>query len=381
MIADRVFAVVTGGGTSGHVVPAMAIIEALEDAGVGSDQLAYVGAMRGVETTLIPELGIRAAYLPISGLQRSMAPRGILRNLALPFRLLRSSVAARRLIGEWNPRVVVSVGGYASEPMTRVALRRGIPVVCVSYDRTPGLATRRQARKSTLNLVAFPDSPLPGAKVVGAPVRRSVRAIDRSINRDVARDALGVPRGVPFLAIVGGSLGSAALNEFVGALVGVPEAAGIAVLHVCGERYVGEPSPRVADGVWYRRIGYTNQMSDVLASVDLIVCRAGASTVNEIACVGVPSVVVPWSGSAGGHQVLNARWLADEHAAVMLDEKELADSESVERVLSLLRDASALESMSAKCRSLGDSVRTGRLAEAIVSVAADRNMEQWSTHG
>ncbi len=379
-MTEKTFAVVTGGGTSGHVVPAMAIVEGLEDLGIDSRYLAYVGAMRGVETSLIPQLGIRAAYLPIAGLQRSMSPRNIWRNLILPIRLLRCSVAAKKLMSQWTPSVVVSVGGYASEPMSRAALKAGIPLVCVSYDRTPGLATRRQAQKSSANLVAFGDSPLPRPIVTGAPVRRSILAIDRSLQGMGAREELGVPSRNLLLVIVGGSLGSAVLNTFAAKLVGDVGARDISIIHVCGERYAHEPMPKVADGVQYERIGYTDKMNLMLAAADLVVCRAGASTVNEIACVGVPSVVVPWSGSAGGHQVLNANWLSAADAAVVMTEDEISKSNASGVVLDLIRDSRRLAEISSNARNLGASMRERTLPAAIVSVVNGGDMEQWSAH-
>lgn len=379
-MTEKTYAVVTGGGTSGHVVPAMAIVEGLEDLGIDARYLAYVGAMRGVETSLVPQLGIRAAYLPIAGLQRSISPRDIWRNLVLPFRLLRCSIAAHKLMSQWQPQVVVSVGGYASEPMSRAALKAGIPLVCVSYDRTPGLATRRQAQKSTANLVAFGDSPLPHPIFTGAPVRRSILAIDRSVQRDSARAELGIPSGSLLLVIVGGSLGSAVLNSLANRIVGDADAHNIAVIHVCGERYTTEPMPTVSDGVWYERVGYTDKMNLMLAAADLVVCRAGASTVNEIACVGVPSVVVPWSGSAGGHQVLNAEWLSAADAAVVMTEDEVAHRDATATVVNLIRDSHRLAEISSNARKLGESMRERTLPAAIVSVVNGGDMEQWSVH-
>ena len=132
-----VYAVVTGGGTSGHVIPAMAILEGLLEAGHTANELRYVGSRRGIERSLMVSSDVAGEYLPISGLQRSLSPRGIARNLALPFRLVRSRLMARALIKRWQPHVVVSVGGYASEPMSAAAIAAGVPLVCVSYDRTP----------------------------------------------------------------------------------------------------------------------------------------------------------------------------------------------------------------------------------------------------
>lgn len=366
-----VFAVVTGGGTSGHVIPAQAILEGLVEAGHPVEELRYVGARRGVETVLMANSAIECEFLPISGLQRSISLRSLRRNLALPFRLMRSAFAARALIKKWQPRVVVSVGGYASEPMSAAASRAGIPLVCVSYDRTPGLATRRQARKAAVSAVAFADSGLPRAVTTGAPVRAELRHLDVAHRRDASRDSLGIPRDAVVVAVTGGSLGSAVLNSLVKdvlqsmSVVPVP----VAVYHVCGERNLSDPEPVAPPNVWYRRVGYESRMADVYSSADVLIARAGASTIAEVATVGVASVIVPWAGSADNHQAKNAAWLGDENAAIVRTEDDCAAGRATQSVVELLQNSQLRGQIAQRAFEMGAIHRSDALIRTIENAA------------
>jgi len=368
-----VYAVVTGGGTSGHVVPAIAILEMLQDAGHPVDGLAYVGSRRGVESSMVPSSGVRCEFLPISGLQRSFSLRSLVANLVLPFRLIWSTRRARRLVSEWQPRVVVSVGGYASEPMARAAVAAGVPLVCVSYDFLPGLATRRQARDATVCAVAFEGSPLPRAVVTGAPVRRSIRTMDVASERARVRTGLGVADEALFVTVVGGSLGSAALNSSVDdlvrelALTGTPAF----VHHVVGPRYAhdGAPAMVVPGSVTVRRVAVEGNMAAMLAASDFVVSRAGASTVAEIASVGVASILVPWSGAADDHQTLNAKWLTDAGAAELVNERGDLKSDLVRAVRALSVDPDRRRRMAVAARQLGERSRNCSLVDVIGNAA------------
>lgn len=367
-----VFAVVTGGGTSGHVLPARAVLEALGDSGIRTDDLKYVGSRRGVETTMMTDTAIECAFLPISGLQRSLAPGALLANAALSWRVPWSRLLAGRLVRKWRPRVVVSVGGYASEPMARAAIRAGVPLVCVSYDRIPGLATRRQARRAAVCAVAFEDSPLPRAVVTGAPVRREMLNLDVDRRRTPAREEFGIPGEATVIVVTGGSLGSVSLNNLVGPLASrlAGEVGGtFAIYHVCGTRHIDAPAPTIPPGVWYHRVGYENRMADLYAACDVLICRAGASTIAEIATVGVAAVIVPWPGSAEGHQDLNARWLGDDGAAVVIGDSVVSDAASIERIVGVIVDRTGRARIAERARAKGAIHRAGALARVIRDAA------------
>lgn len=366
-----VYAVVTGGGTSGHVIPAQAILEGLVEVGHSRGELRYVGSRRGVERELMRDSGVECMYLPISGLQRSMSLRSIALNVALPLRLIRSTFMARRLIKTWHPQVVVSVGGYASEPMSRAAIKAGVPLVCVSYDRTPGLATRRQATHAAVCAVAFPDSQLPHALHTGAPVRAKIRHLNLSLDRERARKELGIPLDRIVVTVAGGSLGSAVLNQLVGdAMAELQQHADkVAVFHVCGPRNVSDPHPEVPQGMWYQRVAYEEKMAEVYAATDVYVGRAGASTVAEIATVGLASILVPWAGAADNHQLRNAQWLGDNDAAIVVTEDGVQRGEATRLISELVNDEAARHRLAGHAYALGEPHRGHALIRAIENVA------------
>ena len=363
------YAVVTGGGTSGHVIPAIAICELLTEAGHQVSDIRYVGSRRGVERDLMKSTQIESEYLPISGLQRSWSFQGMTRNVVLPWRLLRSRVLARGLLKLWNPSVVVSVGGYASEPMSRAALASNVPLVCVSYDRTPGLATRRQAKLATISAVAFEGSSLPRSVLTGAPVRNQLRLLDVSTSRGSSRAALGIAPDAHMVVVMGGSLGSGVLNAMVAdLLIGLSGTQSV-VYHICGQRFERDPMPHVPVGVQYIRVGYEDRMADVYSALDVLVSRAGASSVAEIATVGVAAVLVPWPDAADGHQELNARWLTDVGAGILMDDAACSDGRAVAEVTQLLANTQRISELAHSAYQLGALHRSNALVEAIEGAA------------
>jgi UDP-N-acetylglucosamine--N-acetylmuramyl-(pentapeptide) pyrophosphoryl-undecaprenol N-acetylglucosamine transferase len=365
------FAVVTGGGTSGHVLPALAIADALVANGHRPDEIMYIGARRGIETRLLPPTPYPHLFLDVVGLQRRLTTA----NLAFPVKLGRAIVQARRALKSLRPSVIVSVGGYASFPATFAARLRRIPVVVVSYDRTPGLASRVSARFATACAVAFEGSHLPRARFTGAPVRRDLIMMDRSTERDAARVALGVPADRFLVAAFGGSLGSKVLNDAVASLVeSLAARSDIAVRHVVGDRFLaGAAAQRSGQqGIMYTVIGYEDQMVQVYAAADLMITRAGASTIAELSTAGVAAVIVPWAASADDHQSDNARILGDVGAAVVVAERDLSGRRLTDIVVDLIDDPRALAEISAAAFAAGEAHRSGRLVALIEDVAARR---------
>jgi UDP-N-acetylglucosamine--N-acetylmuramyl-(pentapeptide) pyrophosphoryl-undecaprenol N-acetylglucosamine transferase len=363
------FAVVTGGGTSGHVLPALAVAEGLVAAGHDPASIHYIGARRGIETRLLPPTPYPHTFLDVIGLQRRLERS----NLAFPFKLLRAAVQAARLLGRLRPRVIVSVGGYASLPAVLAGWVRRIPIVVVSYDRRPGQSSRLTARIAAAAAVAYPDSPLPRARCTGAPLRRSVLAVDRVGDRAAARAALGLPEDRFVVAVLGGSLGSGVLNDAVAGLVEhVAARHDLAVRHVVGERFLDRASPaRTGEaGILYQVIGYEEHMPLVYAAADLLVTRAGASTIAELAAVGVPAIVVPWAGAAEDHQTANARSLGDHGAAVVVPEAECSAERLATEIDALAGDPARLQALAVAAWAQGEAHRSDALARLIDEVAA-----------
>jgi UDP-N-acetylglucosamine--N-acetylmuramyl-(pentapeptide) pyrophosphoryl-undecaprenol N-acetylglucosamine transferase len=360
------YAVVTGGGTSGHVLPALAVAEALVARGHDPASIHYYGCQRGIETRLLPETPFPHRFLDVVGFQRSLSSR----NLGFAPKLWRARRAAIDAFRSARPRVVVSVGGYASMPAVLAARKLGIPVVVVSYDLKPGRASRLAARGAAACAVAFPDSPLPRATLTGAPVRRAILDVDRGRDRADARARLGLPEDRFVVAVMGGSQGSGVLNDALWSwLERVSGDRALAIRHAVGERFVdlAPPARDGTDGVLYQPVGYEPDMALVYAAADVLVGRGGASTVHEVAVTGIPAVLVPWSGSAEDHQTLNVTWLSDVGAAVHLPEDQVG---RLGDVLQELRDdegrRAALAVAAAK---RGRVHRSGALAALVESVA------------
>ncbi len=356
----------TGGGTAGHVLPALAVAEALVDAGHAPEEIHYIGARRGIETRMLPETPFPAAFLDVVGFQR----RATRENLRFVPQMVRSTRRVLARFREQPPRVVVSVGGYASMPAVFAARRLGIPVVVVSYDRRPGRASALAARRAAACAVAFEGSPLPRAVVTGAPIRRAVLEVDREADRAAARAELGLPDDRFVVGVMGGSLGSGVLNDAVRAyLTEHVDDARLAVRQVAGERFAAEVTPVGAggEGVLHQVVGFEPRMPAMYAAVDLLVGRGGASTVHEVAVTGTPAILVPWSGAAEDHQTDNVRWLAEEGAAVLLPDAAVGElPREIER---LRADPDARDALSAAARRRGEVHRSGAMAGLIERVA------------
>lgn len=366
------FAVVTGGGTAGHVLPALAVAEALVAAGHEPESVHYVGSRRGIETRLLPDTPFGHTFFDVVGFQRRITRR----NLGFVPKMVRSTRAAVRLLRRLDPRVVVSVGGYASMPAVFAARRLRIPVVVVSYDRSPGRASALAARRAVACAVAFPDSSLPRATLTGAPVRRSILDVDRVADRAAARAELGLPDDRYVVAVMGGSQGSGVLNSAITAYAAAhADDRGVAIRHIVGERFLTDAMVAAerdgSDGLLYQMVGYEDRMAQVYAAADVLVGRGGASTVHEVAVTGTPAVLVPWSGATDDHQSANVRWLSERTAAIHLAESEIDHPVTgLTAVLDRLRhDPAERRALGEAAATVGEVHRSGALSGLVESAA------------
>lgn len=353
--SHSVFAVIAGGGTGGHAVPAVAIARALVDRGHPPATIHFVGSARGIERRLVPEAGFSITLLPGRGIARRLTPA----NVGAVAGLLSAAVQAFFLLRRLRPSVVVTVGGYASAPCAAAAVILRIPLIVEEQNATPGLANRLAGRFALACAVSFPGTPLPRSVVTGNPVRQEIISVDRSPEgRAAAKNALGLPADRTVVAVAGGSLGARRINEATLGLAALwADRADVAIRHVIGERDFervtsAAPAPP-ATGLVYQQIRFEDRMDLLLAAADVTVQRAGASTVSELTVAGVPSVLVPLPGAPGDHQTLNARTLADAGAAVLVPDSEL-DGERLARELDrLIGDRDLLDSMAAAAEGLG----------------------------
>jgi UDP-N-acetylglucosamine--N-acetylmuramyl-(pentapeptide) pyrophosphoryl-undecaprenol N-acetylglucosamine transferase len=355
------------------VVPALALAELLIEDGIDRRSLHYLGTKRGVENNLVPDFGLDATFLDVEGIGRRLSLESFVRNAKVVIKMWRARADAIQLFRRLSPRVVVSVGGYGSVPGCSAAKRLGIPVVTCSYDRRPGWATRRQARYAAGIGVAHLPSALPRATLTGAPVRAAIRHLDVAQARSAARERLGIPGAGVCVAVIGGSLGSRVLNDAVQTMLGMVDES-TSIIHVCGDRYVSELggpvlSQRGEGPGWYLRMGSTTKMVDMYAAADVVVARAGASTVAETATIGVASIFVPWKDAAEDHQSANARWLADEGAAVVVPEDDHVVVRIVDEVERLVTDHNLRTEIARRAYECGDLHRRSSYAALIRGVA------------
>jgi len=376
--ASRRHAVVAGGGTGGHVVPALAVARALADRGHGRAAIELVGSRRGHEPVLLDAEGFPVTLLPGRGLRRAGGTGAARANLAALASALVATLRAAALLVRWRPAVVVSVGGYASFPPAAAAVLLRIPLVLVNVDVVPGLAHRLLGRFAAASAVVSGGSGLPRAVVTGAPVRAEIAAVERSpAGAARARAALGIPPDRRTLVTVGGSLGARRLNEAVAGLVRRWSGrADVTVVQVAGRRdYAAlraSSPPAAGVAICHRLVPFEDRMDLLYAAADLVVSRAGAMTVAELAVAGVPAVLVPLPGAPGDHQTANARHLVDAGAACMLADAE-CDAEHLDAVAgALLADPDRLAAMAGAARALGRPDAASRVADLVERCARPR---------
>lgn len=369
------FAVLAGGGTGGHVQPALAVAEALVARGHEVSTVHFIGSERGMEATLVPAAGFEVTLLPGRGIQRRLTAENLEAVVGI-------AAACWKALGELRrrrPSVVVTVGGYAGFPPALAALIERVPVVVVSYDAVPGAANRLIGRFAAVNAVAFPGTGLRNARVTGPPVRASVLAVDRSPDgRKAACGELGLDPARLVVLATGGSLGARRVNEAVVSLCERwRDRSGLAVYHIAGDRNLEDVHAAAAAaglfddgaGLDYRLSGFERRMPLLLAACDLIVARAGASTVAELAAIGLPSVLVPLPRSPSDHQTKNARALSEAGAAVCLGDAECTGERLAEIVEPLLSEPLLRSSMAEAASRLGHRDAAEQIALLAESVA------------
>ncbi|MGH9187461.1 MAG: undecaprenyldiphospho-muramoylpentapeptide beta-N-acetylglucosaminyltransferase [Acidimicrobiales bacterium] len=354
-MTTETFAVIAGGGTAGHVLPAVAIGRALVERGHPQSAIHFVGSSRGIEADLVPEAGFPLTLLPGRGIQRRLTLANIAAAWGLVRGLARSLVLVRRL----RPRVLVAMGGYASVGCALAAAVWRVPIVVAEQNAVPGAANRLVARFARAAAVSFPGTPLPRAVVTGNPVRSEVLAVADAGDaaRQDAQRAMGIEAGRSLLLVFGGSLGALRINRAVlAALECWRDCSELAVHHIVGARdwdTIRAESPELTGAaVDYRAVRYEHDMPRALVAADLAVCRSGSSTCFELAAVGVPAVLVPSPHVTGDHQTANARQFADAGAAVLVPDVDLDGDRLATEVGGLLGDPTRLAALRAAARRL-----------------------------
>ena len=334
-----------GGGTAGHTSPLLATADALRR--VESDvEVTALGTPRGLEGRVVPEAGYPLEMIPPVPLPRK--PSADL--VRVPARLRRAVTGALEVVDRLQPEVVVGFGGYVCVPAYLAARRRHVPIVVHEGNALPGIANKLGARLTTHVATSFPQTPLRHARYVGLPIRRMISTLDRPALREEARRTFGLDPDRPTLLVTGGSQGARRLNQSVSAAEVGFAAAGVQVLHLVGPK--GEASVvRETGAAPYVVLPYVDRMDLAYAAADLVVCRAGANTVTEVASVGLPAVFVPLP-IGNGEQELNARPVVDAGGGLLVHDSALTPEWVTGTVPALASDPARLARMSAAASGL-----------------------------
>ncbi|RUS48433.1 undecaprenyldiphospho-muramoylpentapeptide beta-N-acetylglucosaminyltransferase [Cohnella sp. AR92] len=347
--------VLTGGGTGGHIYPALAIGREVAEQEPGSSLL-YIGTTKGLESRIVPNQGLPFESIDITGFRRSLS----MENVKTIVRFLQGVRRSKQLLRQFKPDAVVGTGGYVCGPVVYAASRLGIPTLIHEQNVMPGLTNKFLSRYADGVAVSFADS-LPhfsGKRNVvhaGNPVASTVVKADRGRGFQ----SLGLPANTPFVLAVGGSRGAKALNEAIlQMLPGLDNLPDVHFVFVTGERYYEEARARLEElpaAVKGRvhALNYINNMPEVLSAASLVVSRAGASSLAEITSLGIPSILIPSPNVTNNHQQPNAESLADAGAGVMILEKDLTGEKLLKNVSEIMKDRVRRQAMAEASRGLG----------------------------
>ncbi|MCZ7413774.1 MULTISPECIES: undecaprenyldiphospho-muramoylpentapeptide beta-N-acetylglucosaminyltransferase [unclassified Streptomyces] len=357
--------VLAGGGTAGHIEPALALADALrrQDPTVG---ITALGTERGLETRLVPERGYELALIPAVPLPRKPTAELI----TVPGRLRGTIKAAEQVLERTKADCVVGFGGYVALPGYLAAKRLGVPIVVHEANARPGLANKIGSRYTRHVAVSTPDSKLRHARYVGIPLRRSIATLDRQAMRAEARATFGLDANLPTLLVTGGSQGARRLNEVVQAIAPTLQRSGVQILHAVGPKNE-LPQPDNMPGMPpYVPVPYLDRMDLAYAAADMMLCRAGAMTVAELSAVGLPAAYVPLP-IGNGEQRLNAQPVVKAGGGLLVDDAELSAEWIQDNVLPVLTDPHRLYDM-ARCaaefgRRDADELLVGMVHEAIAA--------------
>ena len=355
---------IAGGGTGGHLFPALAIGEEIQRRIPGA-KIHYIGSMFGLESKVYPIKDVWHTLLPIRGLQRGFSIKSILRNLILPFRIIRSLFKTNNLLKEFVPEVLVGTGGYASAiPLYMIAKKDDSTTIILQEQNSyPGITTRMFAKKAEKICVAFDEpnkSLVSNTVLTGNPVRNGIG----NGNPDNGFKEFNFKNINKTIFLFGGSQGSAFLNKSMSKIAEKISGAGIQILWQTGDaEYVKYSS---MDSKSIRIVPFVNNMADAYAMSDLLVCRSGALTLAEITVCGKPSILIPFPHAAGNHQKKNAEALADSGAAKVINEKSLTSKVLMHTIMNLIHNKEKLLEMKLASKKLGKPDATNTIVDHIL---------------
>ncbi len=357
--------IIAGGGTGGHLFPGIALAEEFMTRHTENDVL-FVGTSRGLEKDLVPQKGYPLELIDVSGL-KGQGFGDTLKNL---FKLPRALWQAMRIVRRYNPGIVIAVGGYASGPTALAAWLRRIPVVVQEQNALPGLTTRVVSRFARKVFIAFDEaaSRLPARKVMrtGNPIRQSLL---ENFLRPTPDRTIPLPR----VLVLGGSQGAQAINEAMASAFKIihENMPDVRVLHQTGKAKLESVIPLYEEAGLLKKaeiVPFIEDMSTAYAKSDIVVCRAGATTVAELTICQKPSILIPYPWAADNHQTVNAKALANRGAAVLIPQSELTPELLAEKIMALLSDAERRLQMSRAAGRLGWPEAAREIADVCVDL-------------
>ena len=359
--------VVAGGGSAGHIEPALALADALREAD-RSIQVTCLGTKRGLETRLVPMRGYDLELIPAVPLPRSVTPT----LLTVPGRLAGAVHTTGQILDRVGADVLVGFGGYVATPAYLAAKRHKVPIVVHEANPFPGIANRLGAHLTTYVFTGHPDTKLRNAKFVGLPIRRQIAELDRFALGDKARAHFGLRLDLPVLLVTGGSQGARALNAALAGAVSAIRNAGVQVLHVTGPRNIDEVQASPG-AVPYVAVPFVDQMDLAYAAADFALCRAGAMTCAELTAVGMPAAYVPLP-IGNGEQRLNALPIVQRGGGLLVEDSELSAEWIKNSLLPVLTNIDQVAAMSEAAAAMGRRDADRRLAQAVIDIVANERV-------
>ncbi len=347
--------IISGGGTGGHIFPAIAIADAVK-AKDPSVQILFVGAEGKMEMERVPKAGYDIIGLPVAGFQRSLNVENILKNLVFPFKLLKSLWKARQIIKKFKPDVVVGVGGYASGPILKVAMAQGVKGLIQEQNSFAGVTNKLLGKDVKKICVAYDNMErfFPQEKIIhtGNPVRQDVW--DNQIQQNEARNFYNLDKNKKTIVLIGGSLGARTMNQALRdnhkLIAQNPE---IQILWQCGKIYIEEYSKcETAQLPNVKITAFLEKMDMAYAAADVVISRAGALSISEICVIGKAAILVPSPNVSEDHQTQNALALVNKNAAIMVKDIE-AKNEMVKTAFDLINNEKLIMNLSENVKKLG----------------------------
>lgn len=374
MLNNKKILIATG-GTGGHINPALAVAGYIRE-NYPKAQILFVGTAVKMEAQLVPAAGYDFKTIDIQGFSRDLTPSGIKQNIGTVIKLVKSSSQAKKIIKEFGPDVVLGFGGYVGGPVLRTACKLGIPTAIHEQNAFPGVTNKALAKLVDKVMLTAPEAerymqPKNPCVVTGLPVRGELINADR----EFSRAELGVDER-PVILSMGGSLGARVINNAVTQLIEERyERKDCYFLHATGKAGVGmfdviekEKNINLEENKHIMLREYINDMHRCMAAADLVICRAGASSLSEIQAMGKPSILVPYPYAAENHQYYNAMELVKNNAAILIEEKDFTGERLIKEIDSLLADRSRLEELGANAKKMAIYDATERIVSCICEI-------------